>query len=79
MKNEFSELNDKIEKLEGAFLENLNKIKPLVLDEIKNETENVVLNQVEYSCCGCYVACGSNYHKEKCSCYTACGSNYSRG
>lgn len=79
MKNEFTELNDKLEKLEGFFLENLDQIGPLEFSDIKNDVQDT-MHQVEYSTCGCYSSCGSNYSRNgKCSCYTSCGSNYNKG
>lgn len=79
MKNEFSEINDKLEKLEGSFLENLGQIAPLEFSDITNDVNGAV-HQVEYSNCGCYSSCGSNYSRNgKCSCYTSCGSNYNKG
>lgn len=79
MKNEFSELNDKLEKLEGSFLENLDQIAPLEFSDINNDVQASV-HQIEYSSCGCYSSCGSNYSRNgKCSCYSSCGSNYNKG
>ena len=79
MKNEFSEINDKLEKPEGSFLENLDQIAPLEFSDINNDVQDSV-HQVEYSTCGCYSSCGSNYSRNgKCSCYTSCGSNYNKG
>lgn len=79
MKNEFSEINDKLEKLEGSFLENLEQIAPLEFSDINNDVQDSV-HQVEYSTCGCYSSCGSNYSRNgKCSSYTSCGSNYNKG
>lgn len=79
MKNEFSEINDKLEKLEGSFLESLDQIAPLEFSDIKIDVQDSV-HQVEYSTCGCYSSCGSNYSRNgKCSCYTSCGSNYNKG
>lgn len=79
MKNEFSEINDKLEKLEGSFLENLGQIAPLEFSDIKNDVQDS-MHQVEYSTCGCYSSCGSNYSRNgKCSCYNSCGSNYNKG
>lgn len=79
MKNEFSEINDKLEKLEGSFLDNLDQIAPLEFSYINNDVQESV-HQVEYSTCGCYSSCGSNYSRNgKCSCYTSCGSNYNKG
>ena len=80
MKTEFSELNNKLEKIEGSILENLDKIEPLDFSELANGAEALDSTVVEYSSCGCYVSCGSEYSRNgKCSCYTSCGSNYSRG
>lgn len=79
MNNEFSEINDKLEKLEGSFLENLGQIAPLEFSDIKNDVQDS-MQQVEYSTCGCYSSCGSNYSRNgKCSCYNSCGSNYNKG
>lgn len=79
MKNEFSEINDKLEKLEGSFLENLDQIAPLEFSDINNDVQDS-MHQVEYSTCGCYSSCGSSYSRNgKCSCYTSCGSNYNKG
>lgn len=79
MNSEFSELNDKLEKLEGAFLENLDKVSPLEFTGIANDVKEVELHQIEYSSCGCYHSCGSDYSRNgKCGCYSSCGSNYSR-
>lgn len=79
MKNEFSEINDKLEKLEGSFLENLGQIAPLEFSDIKNDVQDSI-PLVEYSTCGCYSSCGSNYSRNgKCSCYNSCGSNYNKG
>lgn len=79
MKNEFSEINDKLEKLEGSFLENLDHIAPLEFSDINNDMQDS-MHQVEYSTCGCYSSCGSSYSRNgKCSCYTSCGSNYNKG
>lgn len=78
MKNEFSEINDKLEKLEGSFLENLDQIAPLEFSDINNDVQDS-MHQVEYSTCGCYSSCGSSYSRNgKCSCYTSCGSNYNK-
>lgn len=80
MKLEYSELNDKLEQLEGMTLESLDKIEPLQLKEVENNSSEVQFHQIEYSSCGCYHSCGSEYSKNgKCSCYTNCGSNYSKG
>lgn len=79
MKNEFSELNDKLEKLEGSLLENLDQIAPLEFSDINNDVQDS-MHQIEYSSCGCYSSCGSNYSRNgKCSCYSSCGSNYNKG
>lgn len=78
MKNEFSEINDKLEKLEGSFLENIDQIAPLEFSDINNDVQDS-MHQVEYSTCGCYSSCGSSYSRNgKCSCYTSCGSNYNK-
>lgn len=81
MNTEFSELNDKLEKLEGSFLEKLDSISPLEFSEIPNEVSEADGRQIEYSAsCGCYVACGGEYSRNgKCGCYTSCGSNYNKG
>ena len=80
MKTEFSEINDKLEKLEGDFLNVLDEVSPLVLNEMKDEKGNIEMHQIEFSSCGCYVCCGSDYARNgKCSCYVSCGSNYSKG
>lgn len=79
MKKEFSELSNKLEQLEGSFLENLDQIAPLEFSDINNDIQ-VSIHQIEYSTCGCYSSCGSNYSRNgKCSCYTSCGSNYNKG
>ena len=80
MKSEFSELNNKLEKIEGALLEKLDQIEPLDFNEIANSAEEADGEIVEYSSCGCYHCCGTDYARNgKCSCYSSCGSNYSRG
>lgn len=79
MKNEFSELSNKLEQLEGSFLENLDQIAPLEFSDINNDVQDSI-HQIEYSTCGCYSSCGSSYSRNgKCSCYTSCGSNYNKG
>ena len=80
MKTEFSELNNRLEQLEGSILENLDNISPLEFSEIDNEASAVEMHQIEYSSCGCYSSCGSSYSRNgKCSCYSSCGSNYNKG
>lgn len=80
MNAEFSELNNKLEQLEGSFLEDLDKIAPLGFSDIVNETSSLEMDQIEYSSCGCYSSCGSSYSRNgKCPCYTSCGSNYNKG
>lgn len=53
MKGEFSELNVKLEKLEGDFLNVIDEVSPLRIGEVNNEVEAL---------CRCYTGCGAEYN-----------------
>ena len=76
MKGEFSELNAKLEKLEGDFLNVLDEVSPLRIGEVNNEVEALAESKSENLLCGCYQSCGVDYTKGTCRCYTGCGAEY---
>lgn len=73
------ELNEKMEQIELAAIENCEDISPL---EAYSDTSD--LSQVEainpefteMSVCTCSGGCGSNYSFGSCTCSGSCGSNY---
>ena len=81
MNTEFSEINEKLEKIESSSLENINDVQPL---ENLGETDKAIEGIQEYNIsfqgsCICSGRCGSNYNSTggKCICSGNCGSNYS--
>lgn len=81
MNTEFSEINEKLEKIESNSLENINDVQPL---ESLCETDKAIEGIQEYSIsfqgsCTCSGRCGSSYNStgNKCTCSGNCGSNYS--
>lgn len=81
MSTEFSEINEKLEKIESNSLENINEVQPL---EYQSDTDKAIEGIQEYSIsfqgsCICSGRCGSNYNSTggKCICSGNCGSNYS--
>lgn len=80
MSNEKFELNEKLEQLETAALENVDEVAPIESNEEKLETSECVEEpQVEMSTCTCMNSCGSNYSRGDCVCMNNCGNNYSKG
>ena len=80
MSNEKLELNEKLEQIEAAALENIDEVAPIESNEEKIETlESVAEPQVEMSTCICTNSCGNNYSRGDCICTNNCGNNYSRG
>lgn len=80
MSNEKLELNEKLEQIEAAALENIDEVAPIESNEEKIETSDCVEEpQVEMSTCICTNSCGNNYSRGGCICSNNCGNNYSRG
>lgn len=81
MNTEFSEINEKLEKIESNSLETINEVQPLEYQEVSdNPIEGIQEHNISFQgSCTCSGRCGSSYNSQgnKCTCSGNCGSNYS--
>lgn len=76
MNVEYSEANEKLEKIEASALENIAEVSPLeVIEGNEVYPEPITEYNVSFGAhCSCAGVCGGNYgNSDKCSCLGGCG------